>query len=546
MNFKRIKHHTQNTLCALAFTASIAGLSSCTDGFERINKNPLYPDKEMEKLDDVIYGMYIPNLQKTVIPTGTEADGTKYVNKYQVSINMAGDSWSGYLSATENKFDGGQNLTNYFFADWRMNGIFSDLVTDVFTPWLQIRKLSQGEGTTNDEIFSVAQIIKIAALHRATDMFGAIPYSAVGTGNFTVPYDSQEAIYTSFFEELEKAINVLSVYSEANSGILEEFDILYNGDVNKWIKYANSLMLRLAVRVRYAAPEMAQKYAEQAVNHYKGLMTSPKDAAQLSKGAGIVMKNSLEQIWNSYNDTKMGATIYTYLKGYEDPRIASYFTKANINGVTDYFAVRTGLPQLKSYGSFSTPNVQKDTPTYWMKASETFFLRAEGALAGWNMGGTAKSLYEAGVRMSFEENDVKGADSYLASTNKPAKYEDVKNSKFSTDAPSTITVKWNDAASEEEALERIITQKYIAIFPNGMEAWTEWRRTGYPRQIVVAENLTNSDITTGNGVTGGVRRLQYPRTEYDNNFDNLNDAINKYLGGRDKGNVNVWWDKKNF
>ncbi len=545
MNFNNIKSKTQKVICAMALSATVFAGSSCTDNFERINKNPLFPDKEMEKLDDVIYGMFIPNLQKTVIPTGTETDGTTYINKYQVNINMSGDSWGGYLSVTENKFDGGHNLTNYFFSqDWRMNSMFSTMITEVYAPWLQIKKLSQGEGAKNDNIYSMAQIIKIAALHKATDMFGSIPYSEVGSGDFKVKYDTQESVYRSFFKELEEAINVLSVYSESNSVLLPEFDILYNGNVNNWVKYANSLMLRLAIRVRFVDAALAQEYAEKAVNHPKGLIESVKDIAQLSKGGGLVMRNSLELIAGSYNDTKMGATISTYLKGYNDPRIESYFKKSTVKGITDYFAVRSGIPQVKLYGNYSKPNIEKSTPTYWMKASEVAFLRAEGALAGWNMGGSAKELYEAGVRLSFQENDVDGAKAYLEGTSKPINYDDPMDPKMNVKAPSTITVKWNDSASPEESLERIITQKYLAIFPDGTEAWTEWRRTGYPRQIIIYDNQTNVDIEDGNGVDGGVRRLVYPKNEYDENLANVTEAVTQSLGGRDKGNVNVWWDKK--
>ena len=116
---------------------------------------------------------------------------------------------------------------------------------------------------------------------------------------------------------------------------------------------------------------------------------------------------------------------------------------------------------------------------------------------------------------------------------------------MAVNAPSSITIRWENGATEEEKLERIITQKYLAIFPNGQEAWTEWRRTGYPRQIVVAENKTNSAVLIGNGYDlGGVRRLPYPRTEYEQNGENLHNAISQYLGGVDNAATKVWWDKK--
>lgn len=518
-------------------------VTSCLDDFESINRNPLYPDKEMEKMDGALYGAYLANFQKAVIPIGTAADKTEPVNRYQNSVSLAGDAWSGYMSVRENKWNSGKNFTTYFMNEEKVSYIFGFMVTDVFTPWIQIKRNSQDEGAKNDEIYAMAQVIKIAALHRTTDMFGPIPYFKVGSGSFEVPYDSQEAIYRSFFKELEEAVDVLTKYSEKSSKVLPTFDIVYEGDVDKWIRFANSLMLRLAIRVRYADEALAKEYAEKAVTHPKGLITSPEDAPKMGKGAGLQMKNPLKTIRDEYNDTRMGATMYCYLQGYSDPRGEVYFNK--VSGT--FKAVRTGIPQSKLYEDFSTPKVGEDDPLYWMKASEVLFLKAEGALAGFEMGGKAKDFYNDGIRMSFKENGVNGADTYLANySSKPVNYTDSKNSSLSAEAPSKITIRWNEANSaEEENMERIITQKYLAIFPNGQEAWTEWRRTGYPRQIVVADNETNANVSIGNGFNrGGVRRMPYPRTEYNQNAANVSDAVSKYLNGTDDAATHVWWDKK--
>ena len=517
--------------------------TSCIDDFAEINKNPLYPDKEVEKQDGILYGAYLANFQKAVIPIGTAADKTEPVNRYQISVNLAGDAWAGYMSARENKWNGALNFTNYFMYENWVNYTFGFMVTDVFTPWIQIKRNSQDEGAKNDEIYALAQVIKIAALHRTTDMFGPIPYFKVGSGSFKVPYDSQEDVYRSFFKELEEAIDMLTKYSEKSDKVLADFDAVYEGEVNKWIRFANSLMLRLAIRVRYADEALAKEYAEKAVIHPKGLITTPEDAPKMGKGAGLQMKNPLKTIRDEYNDTRMGATIYCYLQGYSDPRGAVYFNK--VSGA--FKAVRTGIPQTNVYGDFSTPKTSEDDPLYWMKASEVLFLKAEGALAGFEMGGKAKDFYNDGVRMSFQENGVSDADTYLANSSyKPVNYTDSQNSSLSVEAPSAITIRWNESTDAiEENLERIITQKYLAIYPNGQEAWTEWRRTGYPRQIVVAENKTNANVSTGNGFNrGGVRRLPYPRNEYDQNGANVSDAVSKYLNGTDDAATNVWWDKK--
>ena len=310
------------------------------------------------------------------------------------------------------------------------------------------------------------------------------------------------------------------------------------------MRFANSLMLRLAIRVRFADAGLAKEYAEKAVKHPAGMIDSKELAAQMGKGAGLQMKNPLKVINEEYNDTRMGATIYSYLAGYNDARASVYFV--NNNG---FKAVRCGIAKSgDAYNGFTRPNVHEDDPLYWMKASEVCFLKAEGALAGFDMGGSAGDFYNAGIRMSFSENGLSSssAENYLKDhTRKPANYTDTANGELSANAPSSITIRWENGATEEEKLERIITQKYLAIFPNGQEAWTEWRRTGYPRQIVVAENKTYSAVLIGNGYdVGGVRRMPYPRTEYEQNSENLHNAINQHLGGADNAAAKVWWDKK--
>lgn len=517
--------------------------SSCISDFEDINKNPLFPDKEMEQLDGILNGAYVPTLQKNVIPVGTASDGTDYVNKYQIIVNLSGDSWAGYHSPRDNKWESGQNFTTFFFVESWNNNTFSWSITDVFAPWIQLRNINLTGENPNKEMYALAQISKIMALHKTTDKYGPIPYSKVGTGSFTVEYDSQEAVYRSFFTELDEAIEILSIYQNSGNNIVHQSsDVVYEGDVGSWLKLANSLMLRLAIRVRFADPVLAQAYAEKAVSSPHGLIELPAQAAKMQRGSDLQMRNSLKTINDEYNDTRMGATIYSYLKGYNDPRTNIYFSNSGSS------AVRAGLPSTGGdYEEFSRPSVVVETPTYWIKASEVYFLKAEGALAGFQMGGTAQSFYEEGVRTSFAENGVTqtGADVlYLMMQQQPTNYVDAVNPEYSHAAPSSITVPWNENDTEEQKLERIITQKYLAIYPDGQEAWTEWRRTGYPRQIPPVINLSNAGVVTSDGYKDGVRRFPYPRTEYLQNNVNVQNAIQQYLGGTDNAATNVWWDKK--
>ena len=102
-----------------------------------------------------------------------------------------------------------------------------------------------------------------------------------------------------------------------------------------------------------------------------------------------------------------------------------------------------------------------------------------------------------------------------------------------------IAIKWNAGASEEEQLERIITQKWIAMFPNGQEAWSEFRRTGYPKVIPIVNNLSGGKVDTN----VQVRRMTFPRSEYSNNAAGVA-AATALLGGADTGGTKLWWDKK--
>lgn len=227
----------------------------------------------------------------------------------------------------------------------------------------------------------------------------------------------------------------------------------------------------------------------------------------------------------------------SFLKGYKDPRISSYFNPVTIGGTTGYFGIRNGI-QISNkalYTPFSTIKLEENSPLTWLTAAETYFARAEGALRGWNMGGTAKDLYETGVRTSFQQAGVSGADNYLNdSSSTAAAYRDPVSSSNNVNTGSTllstITVKWNETDSFEKKLERIITQKWIAVFPNGQEAWSEFRRTGYPKIFPVVVNYSGGTIDTSKQI----RRMPFPNSEYRDNPQGVASGVTA-LGGTDNG-----------
>ena len=159
------------------------------------------------------------------------------------------------------------------------------------------------------------------------------------------------------------------------------------------------------------------------------------------------------------------------------------------------------------------------------------------------IGGSAQQFYEDGIRMSFKENNVE-LGSYLSQNSSPSAYEDPKKNEYNADAPSSVNVRWSGGS--EEQLEKIITQKYLAIFPDGQEAWTEWRRTGYPKQITAYTNRTDGthgNVIDSDGYKYGVRRMPFPRSEYDGlNSENVIKAKSLLKSGVDDSNSRVWWD----
>ncbi|HET8736323.1 MAG TPA: SusD/RagB family nutrient-binding outer membrane lipoprotein, partial [Pricia sp.] len=177
-------------------------------------------------------------------------------------------------------------------------------------------------------------------------------------------------------------------------------------------------------------------------------------------------------------------------------------------------------------------------PIQVITAAEVFFLRAEGALEGWTMGGSAEELYNQGIVSSHQDLGYDGTDlsgnDYVTSTNTPDSFNGT------TEAVSQIPVAYDATGSAEQQLEQIITQKWIALYPNSEEAYAERRRTGYPI-LYDRLNSLNSKLTTDQLP----RRMPYVSSEYSTNEEAVMDAINNLLGGPDDATTKLWWDAKN-
>ena len=518
--------------------------------FQKVNTNEFELLPEEGLMDGISIGGPITAMQKCVFPVGTQADGTSVANRYQTAYNLAADCWSGYFGQNNNW--GGPNNLNYFLKDGWVASSYTESYSTVVPLWQDLKGKTE---TQFPEVFALAQILKISAWHKATDMFGPIPYKEAGKGLITVPYDSQEEVYKAMFKELSDAIEVLTKYADnGNSKLLPNADAVYAGDVHKWVVYANSLMLRLAMRVYYADAALSKKYALQAVNHSYGVMKTKDDEAKMERGASLEFKNNLDVLINQYNECRMGSSMLAYLGGYQDPRLPKYFNTSTVSQAVTvgtygkYSGVPTGhdVSSNDAFRDSSRPAITSTTPTYWMRASEVYFLLAEAALHGFAVGGTAESLYEKGIEMSFEENGIASSEvaDYMSSGLKPSAYSfHLTNPGVNVDVPAVTQATTEWTGTDEEKLEKIMIQKWIALYPNGQEAWTEYRRTGYPKLHSTITNYSNGEVDS----EVGIRRMRFPTNKATSAEDiaNLESARKLLRGGLDKAGTRLWWDNKN-
>lgn len=516
---------------------------SCTKHFREYNTNPNNATDGMMQYDNLSTGVFFSQMEQNIFPVAQQPNFGDEM--YQIVQNLAGDVYSGYMGASNNWFGGANNTTYALVPGWYAGG-FNRAFLSVMPAWLAVKKKTEGV-TTAQHIFALAQIIKVEAMHRTTDMYGPLPYFQFGAGGLTTSYDSQQDIYYSFFTDLDSAVKVLSNYVQSYPGLkpLASYDLIYGGDYIKWIKFANSLKLRLAMRIAYADAAKAKQYAEEAVNNPYGVITSNEDNAVLKSGNGVQIHNPLQVICFNFDDVRMGANMESFLKGYNDPRISFLFNKAAADN--NYHGIRNGI-NITSKSLYTTPfstlNVSSETPLRWMSAAEMYFLKAEGAVRGWNMGGTAQNFYQSGIQTSFDQWGAGPASNYTQdSLSKPAGYTDPSAS--SNNVPtgnanlSTVIIKWRESDATELKFEKILTQKWIAMYPDGQEAWSEFRRMRYPKVFPVVVNNSGGLIVSATQI----RRLPFPQSEYQSNAKGVSTGVT-LLGGADHGGTKLWWDKK--
>lgn len=542
----------------LVLSATAVMSISCIGGYENINRNPYgVTDKEMQRDGYAVKAALIGIANGVVSPD---------VNTTQFTEVLLGCDLAGYTAPGKDKSGWDGTIANFNPPDNWTNVLMksSHIIPRIYSNYRTLHQV-----TEDPVILAVGDIIKVAAMHRVTDTYGPIPYSKIGqNGEINVPYDTQEQVYRKMFEELTNAVDVLTPVRVNNFPATT--DVIYGGNIEKWIRFANSLKLRLALRVSYAAPELAEQMAKEAVEHEVGVMKANGDNAKFSSWGtkGNPFKVSVEYNMVTEHDDKTvcgthggdshaAADIICYMNGFNDPRRAVYFTRSEFEG-KDYVGMRrcVVVPNNALAGhKFSGANIGTEDPAYWMTASETAFLEAEAvAVFGWQLvtsGGevvTAGEAYNRGVRLSFEQRGCGGVEQYLAdATSTPSSYN--AEGMESGTTGSMITVAWNDGDSNENKQERIITQKWIANWLLGNESWADWRRTGYPRLLPGTANGNYSGGKVDN-VTG-MRRMKYPSDEGASNKTNYDKAVEALLqenslntSSGDEFSVRLWFDCK--
>lgn len=534
-------------LSRYAFAALLGAflLTACTEGFDDINTNHHeLTDEELEG-DYQNVGAFFSQMVSRVV-LFDDGSGNCLSSDYQVAQGLSADPFSGYVGLTGTWRNGIHNGSYSFVSGW-YDQMFTRAFSEVMPAWQRVT--STAVRMDQPEVAALATIVKVEALHRVTDMYGPIPYTTYGSGTLGSSYDRQQEVYAKFFAELDEAIETLTPLAQSGAVLLTDYDNVYGGNVESWVRFANTLRLRLALRVVYADEALARQEAEKSAACPVGFIEMAAQRAQLQHNRLTYFHPNYDIAYNfNAGEVRMGATIDCYMNGYNDPRLPAYFVPASDG---KYHGVRLGVHNMNAsrYAGAAISNLNVDqstTPIVWMTAAEGFFLRAEAALRGWNMGGTARAFYEAGIKVSFDENDVTGADSYIANrTAVPAKYTDRTNGGNAANAPSNITIAWVDAADFETNLERIITQKWIAMYPDGCEGWAEFRRTGYPRLLPVVNNDSEGTVDT----QIQVRRCPFPVQEYNTNADAVQAAVGILAaealgGGQDNGGTRLWWDRK--
>jgi GNAT superfamily N-acetyltransferase len=509
-----MKRHGWN-ICLL-----IVLLSSCTAGFDRINTDP-------EKADSLPPGDQLT--AAAYFMDGGREMGYPNLYLFQPMVQ--------YLSGAPGMSAGGKYIRNEFYNNCMWENLYGKSLKQLVDLLARYR----GDSSVVNYI-AAARILRVYVFSLLTDAYGDIPYSQAGLAwynkIYTPQYDRQADIYLDFFKELREA----AAQFDATKSAIEN-DILYDGDLDKWKRLAASLRLRLGMRLTKTDPLMAREQVQAALA--AGVMRDAADNFRMlhdDYAYPDLRGNSYAQALledNVYQWAKGCSTFVNYLKAEKDPRLPTFFANKDaagndIRAITNYMAIAPGLyywddeapytspegviiPAASKYCFLNKPFYDLSSPFLHMGYAEVAFLQAEAAAMRWTPD-DANTWYQTGIRAAMDQLKLYSDIEYIP--------EDTLN--------NFINAHVLTAGKE---IEQINMQKWVALFPNGFEAYANQRRSGFP---VLAPITDMGNESQTNGVLP--RRLFYPSTEAFSNSINYQRALER-MGGTDDWLKHVWWDK---
>lgn len=564
----------------------IAGgmFTACTDNFEELNTSNIQVDPN----DLPFESQFAEPMQYCYPPQQ---------NMFQFWTNLTSDMYCGYFMTPNGNFTNGDMGENRGHS----GGMYENFYLHIFNNTRRI--ISKCEADGQPGLAGMMKVVQAYGLMQTTDAYGPIAYTSVLDGNEAVfEYDSQQKLYTIIINDLKNAAEAIKNMSAAEKDILKAVDCWCGGNVDKWVKVANTFRLRAALRLSKRAEEMKasgidiEQVAKEAIEG--GLLTAEDGDVLIDKG----LENEMWLMFN-WGDCGFNAVLSTILNGTNDPRLPLYMTKntgtilkdgykqetdgtyKNASGATVdakeatiapdsiYIGIRfaSGLPAKPNQWSNFSGWIQGENGSSYsmalpiMKCAESYFLRAEAKLR-WNIGQeSVEQLYIDGIRTSMaaelkyrgpyagiKEYKANAVEDYINSNACQEDFNDPADVDNSHKALNKLGVKWDEGATNEEKLQRIMTQKWLALFPLSVEAWSECRRTGYPILFPGVVNESQGAVTTAEGV----RRQLYSGTAQDTNaealkrgIEILNQENSSSNHSGDKGGTRVWWDnakKGNF
>lgn len=515
------------------------GIFACTD-LDEMNKNPNLPTSD-------IYDFSTSQLS-TLLRKGSTYDGAHIFQRVKsLHIDI-------YAQMLDEVPSGWTNTRNYFSNDgWTID------YWNAVPSWITSLNIIINQGKDDPKrvnSVALAKIWRVYIQSQATDLFGVMPFPSYKEIVYNPPYVSVEDQYLEFFAELDEAVELI----DPEVGFLSASeDMIFHGDVTKWKKFANSLRLRLALRVSEVDETLCTQQAQAAVSG--GLMESVADDAKclpsnvgwgndynytLLFGWGETqhMTSSFEKLVTGIGGIDWPAGISANVHPAKiDPRAPVMFDVPS-GGVwkgvppglhpNDVNQAPNNKTEIAILGEYivGPPDARKISRPYdLMLFEEVCFLKAEAIHRGF-ISGTAKTEYENGVAASFSRWGVSGASTYLASTDKnlagtSASYDD-------------------QTGAGNSALEKIITQKYLALFPDmSIEAWSDKRRLNLPYFDVLAYRdpaIFASLPNIYNDSRSFMKRVKIPASEAVNNAELYNAGVALMGTGGDKTSTNLWWD----